>query len=747
YVYCDWQQSRLQSTVNLLGSLTRQIAESEADILPLVKSLHADHQDGKSRLTASEQVKLLQHLLGREKRVFLIIDGLDECNHDSNVSGGTKMARIESTMIGLLDVQHAKGQSHLSVLISSRFEQQPDAAGDLFRHVKVKAETHDISDFIYHELSDVQNSASWTNPSLARSLQRNPKRLEEITNECTSQACNTFLLAHLHIITLKSQLSVKSLAKAVRNLPPSLDTAVNDALIRIKEQTPLLQDLGLRVLVWLSSVRRPLTLVELQHAIGTDEGDIEWNDDGLIPADILLSSCAGLAEIDHRTNIIALVHVSIKEILDMHHPDLLANKDLMISKICLTYLNFSEFRSEQHPNHDRIAEWEYNRPFLAYAAQNWGIHAKVAPEPAALSNIIRTLRNESIAGTCFSMMYGTTWNTVDSCPQNVSRCHLAAFFGLNRTLSTLLDSGINVDIYDEYKRTPLYMAASRGHTDSVKLLLSRKATVSGRHGPGSDCDDSGMPLRWWMPPWARDDWRGSAIEAAAEMGYKSIVEILTDSGASLSHSSGIHGSPLEAAVFNGHVDLVSWILQRTYTQKAFTGDHDEGLNLSHYGLPTPLTFNAAVLGEYSPDKHGSALQAAAFSGHDEMVGLLIKSGAEVNFYGGWYGTALQAAAVGGNLAVVKRLIAQGAHINTLTGFHGNPLSAAASRGHLDIVNYLLSKGAAPNARGGEYGFALTAASRNGSPLIVRALLAAGAEPNCHGGRYGHAAQAACIGVP
>jgi ankyrin repeat protein len=721
----------------------------------------------------------------------------------------------------------------------------------------------------------------------------------------------SFLLARFYLNLFRSQVSLKTLTRVLQRLPSGLHGAVGDALKRVKVQNSSMAELGLKVLVWLSGVTRPLKVSELQHAVGTDEMDDQWDDSGLIPADIILNSAAGLVEFDPLSGTITLIHFSVKEILEADYPEALSQKHAIISKTCMTYMKFPEFQSDHMLAYDQIAEWLLQKPFLGYCAENWGLHARAAPESAVLSSILKAFKSDEASSTAFMILYAVKWEMIDSCPKDASICHLAAFFDLSETLRTMLASGTPVDVYDEYFRTPLYLAASSGHLESTMLLLDSKAAVTGRFKP-EDSDYTWQTSKdWWLPPWARSDKTGDAVEAAAEFGHQQVVKMLCEAGADFRYSSGIHGTPLEAASFNGRIEVVKWLLQRTtvgvraLNAAVYNGnaeilemlvnkiendantkeEREDGywdptsgiLGLALYAAAllnrtncaevllrhnvsassrtegmyrTPMQaaasqnhltmllrfagagadindldleyvsnfdrvahlrifnglgedeasstfatsqiqqvdpktldgyqmeeedirfyqvqtrrarslsrtvpeshdatdpeFGAALYRSYKADRHGSALQAASFSGHEETVAELLNLSVEVNLFGGYYGTALQAAAAGGHLTVVQQLVEHGAYLTTLTGFYGNPLTAAAARGHLSVVQHLLDRGANPKARGGEYGYALSAAARNGSVEICQILLSAGADVNAYGGAYAYALQAACIGIP
>ncbi|KAK3351860.1 hypothetical protein B0H65DRAFT_137399 [Neurospora tetraspora] len=99
-------------------------------------------------------------------------------------------------------------------------------------------------------------------------------------------------------------------------------------------------------------------------------------------------------------------------------------------------------------------------------------------------------------------------------------------------------------------------------------------------------------------------------------------------------------------------------------------------------------------------EYGTALQAASFQGHKEIVEMLLDKGADVNVQGGDYGTALQAASREGYKEIVEMLLDKGADVNTQGGYYGTALQAASARGHKEVVEMLLDKGADVNAQGG-----------------------------------------------
>jgi hypothetical protein len=193
FIYCDWQQLQAQTVANIIGSIVRQIAESHATLPPPLQTAYSDHGEGRfSTLTEREQLNLLKSLVAAQERCFIIIiDGLDECNHESASSTGNRMTKIEASMGHLLSEQYSVGQKRLSVFISSRFEPRLDGSSSVFQQLQLQADAQDISSFLRHELTNTASSALRTSSSLIKVFIGDPTRLDEVVRVATEQASAT----------------------------------------------------------------------------------------------------------------------------------------------------------------------------------------------------------------------------------------------------------------------------------------------------------------------------------------------------------------------------------------------------------------------------------------------------------------------------------------------------------------------------------------------------------------------------
>jgi cytohesin len=148
----------------------------------------------------------------------------------------------------------------------------------------------------------------------------------------------------------------------------------------------------------------------------------------------------------------------------------------------------------------------------------------------------------------------------------------------------------------------------------------------------------------------------------------------------------------------------------------------------HFGQPEAvdelLQLGAAI--EVScGEQEVTALVNAAGNGHAEVVGRMLRAGAQVNAQGKYGGTALYFAALGGYTTVIELLLEAGGDPN-LGGTLEIPLCAAASRGPIEAVRVLVSTAANLEARCLGRTPLQTAAFRNNTG-VVKVLVEAGAE--------------------
>jgi len=123
------------------------------------------------------------------------------------------------------------------------------------------------------------------------------------------------------------------------------------------------------------------------------------------------------------------------------------------------------------------------------------------------------------------------------------------------------------------------------------------------------------------------------------------------------------------------------------------------------------------------------LMSAAMTGNSEMLKLLVKSGAWVNYMNSRAVGALWLAAGSGSLESVKLLVARRAYINNSNDEEVTPLMAAAMNGHYQVARYLVDAKADINRIHKDGDSALMFALANRHNDIAQILIDAGADIN------------------
>ena len=476
-----------------------------------------------------------------------------------------------------------------------------------------------------------------------------------------------FLLARLHIDSLMSQPTLGHIKQALQNLPQGmkgLDETYEQAMRRIAGQEKGYQELAKQVLSWVTYAKRALSTAEVQHALAVKPGMLELNKDFLPEVEILNSICAGLVTIDEESSIVRLVHYTTQEYFKRTRNFWFSNAQRDIAVTCITYLSFNVFESGFCPTDNEFEARLQLNPLYDYAARNWGHHTRaVSVEVEQL--VVNLLKSEAkVSGCSQAMMASGSYSGYSQrVPKQLTRVHLAAYFGLGEVIIVLLEGGYDLDSKDSYGRTPLSWAAEKGHEAVAKLLLEKGAELETEGSNGR------TPLSW-----------------AAMKGHEAVVKLLLEKGAELETKEGSYGrTPLSWAAENGHEAVVKLLLEKGAELET------EGSNGR-----TPLSW-------------------AAENGHEAVVKLLLEKGAELETEGSYGRTPLSWAAVNGHEAVVKLLLEKGAELETKEGSNGRtPLSWAAVNGHEAVVKLLLEKGAELETEGVDGRTPLSWAAENGT---------------------------------
>jgi hypothetical protein len=355
-----------------------------------------------------------------------------------------------------------------------------------------------------------------------------------------------FVLAKLQIDFLMSQPTLGDIKLALQDLcqrAKGPDMIYEQVVERIEGQGAGFRELAKQVLSWITCAKRPLTTLELQHALAVEVGELALDEDNLPEIEDVISVCAGLVTVDEESNIIRLVHYTAQEYFQRTQISWFPNAQRDIAASCITYLLFDVFETGFCATDKEFEARLQLNPLYDYAARNWGYHAY-----AALTDVdsltLKLLKNEgkASAATQAMMASGSHSGYSQDMPRKITGLHLAAYFGLRDVMVDLLTKGQDPNLKDSNGQTPLSWASANGHEAVVKLLLATKDV-----DPDSKDSRSGRTSLSWAA--------GNGHEAAAR-------QLLAAEDVDPNSMDNDSRTPLSWAAASGHEAVAKLLLQK-----------------------------------------------------------------------------------------------------------------------------------------------------------------------------------------
>jgi hypothetical protein len=322
---------------------------------------------------------------------------------------------------------------------------------------------------------------------------------------------------------------------------------------RIEGQVADSEELAKQVLSWITCAKRPLTTSELQFALAVEIESPEFDEENLSEVEDIVSVCAGLVTVDEESDIIRLVHYTTQEYFERTWRSWFPKASEDITKTCVTCLLFEEnFRDSDDSDYFEIIKGldqpkiSYEsilkgRYFYDYAAAYWGHHAcgTLLETDRLVKRFLESGRKVKRSTRAPSIREKLELR-VPFRDLGVTGAHLAAYFGLEKALASLIEQcKIDIDSKDDYNRTPLFWAVIFKRKAVVQLLLdTEKVDVK-----------------------SKDDFGETPLSYAIRYGYSSIVKVLLDTGKFDVKSKDDFGeTPLSYAVRYGNSFIVKLLL-------------------------------------------------------------------------------------------------------------------------------------------------------------------------------------------
>jgi hypothetical protein len=215
-----------------------------------------------------------------------------------------------------------------------------------------------------------------------------------------------FLVAMLHVTSLKGKVNVKQIKEALHTMSTGGDALLKayeksmemirtqekealhtmstggDALLKayeksmemIRTQEKETRTLAMATLSWVAFSHVTLTLGALQHALAVEIGSDVLSLDNITEPEIILSTCAGLLTLQHTTQLeisvtaVHLVHETTQAYLSRTKDRWFPALDVRLAQSCLTYLSYSDFASGPCLTRKSFTDRTTTFPLFGYVA-------------------------------------------------------------------------------------------------------------------------------------------------------------------------------------------------------------------------------------------------------------------------------------------------------------------------------------------------------------------------------------------
>ncbi|XP_067658335.1 serine/threonine-protein phosphatase 6 regulatory ankyrin repeat subunit A-like [Haliotis asinina] len=246
---------------------------------------------------------------------------------------------------------------------------------------------------------------------------------------------------------------------------------------------------------------------------------------------------------------------------------------------------------------------------------------------------------------------------------------MTARFGHRDMFDLLVREGADASLVDENRNNILHVSCIGGHVDMVKYTLSKKV---------ADIKSRGHYGR-------------TPVMMAAEKGHRDVFDFLVREGADVSLVDDYRNIILHVSCIGGHVDMVKHVLSKKVADINSRGQYGRtpvmtAGEMGHRDVFDLLVREGADVSLVDDDRN-NILHVSCIGGHVDIVKyhVLSQKVADMNSRGQYERTPVMMAAEKGQRDVFDVLVREGADVPLVDENRNNIIHEACIGGHADIV--------------------------------------------------------------
>ncbi|KAM7194353.1 hypothetical protein V8F33_007241 [Rhypophila sp. PSN 637] len=494
FFFCEYKDQRSQDPLSILQTMASQLALQNQAAYSLLEEYHKALQPLQG-LGSSMSLWRMKEILGQMvscfEKVYMIIDGLDEC--------GDNAAEVADTLTSLTDDE----DSAISLSILSRDEYQiREVLQGSFERVEISAQREDVRLYVATEItSRIQQG---------RLRLRNMALKDEILHALVDENGGMFRWVACQLDYLCELPKDKDRRQALKSLPPTLNKTYERILERVEKRDHRVRSLVQRCLEYISAAAPPLTISELCEAVSLEADTEDLEEEDMVDETTILEHCSSLVRVRNTHSgdfeIVEFSHFSVAEYLqgpslpgsnlEKYHMDRSKGQE-RLAITCLRFISLNQMSWRPAPDIEvqkYVLQRTQEHPFYSYASIFWLIYWKQSDDDESMllvMDLFNPQKTTVFVAWALQIYYFLLIPRFYSFREAVMR-----FERLPSTIDLFKDCR---NIVLEKNFTTLHMAATLGLSSVCSRLINQGADINAM------CT-IGMPLHcalsptWLLPP-------------------------------------------------------------------------------------------------------------------------------------------------------------------------------------------------------------------------------------------------------